>query len=227
MTKRQKKQAIGIVVMLLVLLAALLGLKLYNKNANENKAQEEEAAKIYVTSAEAGAITEFSWQQEGQTLTMTKDGDIWSCKEHPEYVIDADKVETLLENIAPLEAEQVVDDPEADEVYGFDVPANVISYTAGEDTITLTVGMENEITGGYYLKSSADGIVYLVDGSLVSAFNIDASELEKEEDGESSEASGASEISETSEASETAENSEISDASEVADTDTVSETDVE
>lgn len=197
MTKRQKKQAIGIVVMLLVLLAALLGLKLYNKNANENKAQEEEAAKIYVTSAEAGAITEFSWQQEGQTLTMTKDGDIWSCKEHPEYVIDADKVETLLENIAPLEAEQVVDDPEADEVYGFDVPANVISYTAGEDTITLTVGMENEITGGYYLKSSADGIVYLVDSSLVSAFNIDASELEKEEDSESSETSEASDVADT------------------------------
>lgn len=224
MTKGQKKQAIGIVVMLLVLVAALLGLKLYNKNANENKAQEEEAAKIYVTSAEAGAITEFSWQQEGQTLTMTKDGDTWSCKEHPEYVIDGDKVEILLENIAPLEAEQVVDDPEADEVYGFDIPANVISYTAGEEAITLTVGMENEITGGYYLKSSADGIVYLVDGSLVSAFNIDASELEMEEDSESSE---ASEISETSEASETSEISETSDASEVADTDAALGTDGE
>ena len=203
MTKGQKKQAIGIVVMLLVLVAALLALKLYNKNANENKAQEEEAAKIYVTSAEAGAITEFSWQQEGQTLTMTMDGDTWSCKEHPEYVIDADKVETLLDNIAPLEAQQMVDDPEGDDVYGFDLPANVISYTAGEETITLTVGMENEITGGYYLKSSADGIVYLVDSSLVSAFNIDASELEQEEASESS---------------------EISD---VADDDTSSETDVE
>ena len=197
MTKRQKKQAIGIVVMLLVLVAALLGLKLYNKNANENKAQEEEAAKIYVTSAEAGAITEFSWQQEGQTLTMTKDSDTWSCKEHPEYVIDADKVETLLDNIAPLEAEQVVDDPEADEVYGFDLPANVISYTVGEETITLTVGMENEITGGYYLKSSADGIVYLVDSSLVSAFNIDASELEKEESSEISDVADDDPSSET------------------------------
>lgn len=206
MTKRQKKQAIGIVVMLLVLVAALLGLKLYNKNANENKAQEEDAAKIYVTSAEAEAITAFSWQQEGQTLTMMKDGDTWSCKEHPEYVIDADKVETLLKNIAPLEAEQAVDDPEADEVYGFDLPANVISYTAGEETITLTVGMENEITGGYYLRSSADGMVYLVNSSLVSAFNIDASELEKEE---------------------ALESSETSETSDVADTDTSSETDVE
>lgn len=181
MTKSQKKQAVGITAILVLLVAALLGLKLYNKNANENKAQEEETARIYVTSAEAGAITEFSWQQEGQTLTMTKDGDTWSCKEHPEYVIDADKVETLLENIAPLEAEQVVEDPEADDVYGFDLPTNVITYTAGEETITLTVGMENEITGGCYLKSTADGMVYLVDSSLVSAFNIDASELEKEE----------------------------------------------
>lgn len=209
MTNAQKKQAIGILVTLLVLVAAFVGLKFYNKNANEKKQQEEENAKIYVTSAEVQEITSFSWLQEGQTLTMTKDGDAWSCKEHPEYVIDADKVETLLQNISPLEAQQIVEDPDTDEVYGFEPPTNVITYTAGDITITLTIGMENEITGGYYLKSSADEILYLVDSSLVSAFNIDASELEKEE---------------TSESSETSENSETAH---VADTDTVSETDVE
>ena len=209
MTNAQKKQAIGILVTLLVLVAAFVGLKFYNKNANEKTQQEEEDAKIYVTSAEVQEITSFSWLQEGQTLTMTKDGDAWSCKEHPEYVIDADKVETLLQNISPLEAQQIVEEPDTDEAYGFEPPTNVITYTAGDDTVTLTIGMENEITGGYYLKSSADEILYLVDSSLVSAFNIDASELEKEE---------------TSESSETSENSETAH---VADTDTVSETDVE
>ena len=209
MTNAQKKQAIGILVTLLVLVAAFVGLKFYNKNANEKKQQEEENAKIYVTSAEVQEITSFSWLQEGQTLTMTKDGDAWSCKEHPEYVIDADKVETLLQNISPLEAQQIVEDPDTDEAYGFEPPTNVITYTAGDDTVTLTIGMENEITGGYYLKSSADEILYLVDSSLVSAFNIDASELEKEE---------------TSESSETTENSESAD---VADTDAFSGTDVE
>ena len=209
MTNAQKKQAIGILVTLLVLVAAFVGLKFYNKNANEKTQQEEEDAKIYVTSAEVQEITSFSWLQEGQTLTMTKDGDAWSCKEHPEYVIDADKVETLLQNISPLEAQQIVEDPDTDEAYGFEPPTNVITYTAGDITITLTIGMENEITGGYYLKSSMDETLYLVDSSLVSAFNIDASELEKEE---------------TSESSETSENSETAH---VADTDTVSETDVE
>ena len=209
MTNAQKKQAIGILVTLLVLVAAFVGLKFYNKNANEKTQQEEEDAKIYVTSAEVQEITSFSWLQEGQTLTMTKDGDAWSCKEHPEYVIDADKVETLLQNISPLEAQQIVEDPDTDEAYGFEPPTNVITYTAGDDTVTLTIGMENEITGGYYLKSSMDETLYLVDSSLVSAFNIDASELEKEE---------------TSESSETSENSETAH---VADTDTVSETDVE
>ena len=90
MTNAQKKQAIGILVTLLVLVAAFVGLKFYNKNANEKTQQEEEDAKIYVTSAEVQEITSFSWLQEGQTLTLTKDGDAWSCKEHPEYVIDAD-----------------------------------------------------------------------------------------------------------------------------------------
>lgn len=209
MTNAQKKQAIGILVTLLVLVAAFVGLKFYNKNANEKTQQEEEDDKIYVTSAEVQEITSFSWLQEGQTQTLTKDGDAWSCKEHPEYVIDADKVETLLQNISPLEVQQIVEDPDTDEVYGFEPPTNVITYTAGDITITLTIGMENEITGGYYLKSSMDETLYLVDSSLVSAFNIDASELEKEE---------------TSESSETSENSETAH---VADTDTVSETDVE
>ena len=46
MTNAQKKQAIGILVTLLVLVAAFVGLKFYNKNANEKTQQEEEGAKI-------------------------------------------------------------------------------------------------------------------------------------------------------------------------------------
>lgn len=203
MTNAQKKQAIGILVTLIVLVAALFGLKYYNKYANEKKEQEEEAAKIYVTSAEVGDITAFSWQLEDETVTMVKEDDTWSCGEHPGYEIDTDKVEDLLENIAPLEAVQTVEDPEEDAAYGFDDPENVITYTAGGEEVTLIIGMENAITGGCYLKSSEDGTVYLIDSSLLNTFDCDASTLEKEE-GES-ETSEASDISELSQASETSE----------------------
>ena len=77
MTKGQKKQAIGIVVMLLVLVAALLALKLYNKNANENKAQEEEAAKIL---AEEEIVTKIDLHQ-GEAAAKA-----WGCDLTYDYV---------------------------------------------------------------------------------------------------------------------------------------------
>ena len=183
---------------LIVLVAALFGLKYYNKYANEKKKQEEENAKSYVTSAEVADITALSWQLDTETVSLVKTNDVWTCSEHPEYELDTEKVEDLLANIAPLEASQTVEHPEDDATYGFDVPENVITYTADGKELTLTIGMENAITGGNYLKFSADGKVYLIDSSLLSTFDCDASALEKEES-DVSEASADSDISELSE----------------------------
>lgn len=197
MTNAQKKQAIGILVTLIVLVAALFGLKYYNKYANEKKEREEENAKIYVTSAEVADITALSWQLDTETVSLVKTDDVWTCSEHPEYELDTEKVEDLLANIAPLEASQTVEHPEDDATYGFDAPENVITYTADGKELTLTIGMENAITGGNYLKFSADGKVYLIDSSLLSTFDCDASALEKEK--------VESEVSETSADSDTSE----------------------
>lgn len=200
MTNAQKKQAIGIAVTLIVLVAALFGLKYYCKYANEKKEQGEEDAKIYVTSAEVEDITAISWQQDEETISLVKQDGVWIWSEHPEYEFDTEKVEKLLENISPLEASQTVEKPEDDTTYGFDVPENVITYTADGKELILTIGMENAITGGNYLKCSADGKVYLIDSSLLSTFDCDASALEKEE--AESEVSDIAAESDTSELSE-------------------------
>lgn len=216
MTEAQKKQAVGVVVALLVLAAALLGLKYYNKSANEKAVQAEEEAKIHVVSAEAGDITAFSWKQEENTYTMVREGDAWTCKEYPEYELDGDKVNELLETLVSLEAAQKVEDPEEDASYGFDKPENVLTYSMDSGSVTLTIGMENAITGGNYLKSSGDGVVYLIDSSLLTTFDCDAAALEKEEEesvaSEVSDGSEISEVSEVSESSGTSQSSSVSEA---------------
>lgn len=181
MTNAQKKQAIGFAIALAILVAAFFGLRYYNRSSDEKQEQAEEAAKIYVVSADAENITTFSWRSDGETVTMVKEDGAWTCSEHPEYEIDADKVEALLEELTSLEASQIVEDPEDGAVYGFADPENVITYGDGEKEVTLTIGMENTITGGYYVKSSADDTVYLIDSSVLSTFDCDASTLEKEQ----------------------------------------------
>ena len=69
-----------------------------------------------------------------------------------------------------------------------------------DGTTTLTLGNENNITGGNYLKNSDNDNIYLVDTSLVTTFDCDVSTLEKTEESETSEtAETSSGVSETAE----------------------------
>lgn len=208
MTDKQKKQAIAIVIALVLLVAALFGLKFYNKKAEEKQTAADEAAKVYVTQTTSDAITALSWQYNGETVHLTKTDDTWTCAEQSDLTLDTNQVTTLLDAVASLEATQQVENPEDDATYGFDTPTNVITYTTTDGTTTLTLGNENDITGGNYIKTSENNNVYLVATTFVNTFDCDVSTLEETEESETSETSEAAETSSNvSEPSETAEGS--------------------
>ena len=207
MTVKQKKQAIAVVIALVLLVAALLGLKFYNKKTEEKQTAADEANKVYVNQIKSDDITAISWQYNGENIHLTKTDDTWTCTEQPALTLDTDQVTTLLNAIATLEATQQVENPEEDTTYGFDNPTNVITYTTTTGTTTLTLGNENNITGGNYLKTSDNDNVYLVDTTLVNTFDCDVSTLEKTEE------SATSETSESSESSEVTENSSVASES--------------
>lgn len=92
--------------------------------------------------------------------------------------LDQSAVESMVNEIASLEAEEVLDLPEDISKYGFDKPENVITYTTGKGTVTLTVGMENTITNQYYLIQNEADCLYMVNGSFPSAFQKTAGDLE-------------------------------------------------
>ena len=207
MTDKQKKQAIAIVVALVLLVAALFGLKFFNKKAEEKQSAADEAAKVYVNQTKSEDITALSWQNNGETIHLTKTDDTWTCTEQPDLALDTEQVTTLLDAVASLEATQQVENPEDDTTYGLDTPVNVITYTTADGTTTLTIGNENDITGGNYLKTSDNDNVYLVATTLVNTFDCDVSTLEKTEE------------SETSETSETAESSSASEVTDSTTTD--------
>ena len=198
MTDKQKKQAIAIVVALVLLVAALFGLKFYNKKNEEKQTAADEAARVYASQTTSDAITALSWEYNGETIHLTKTDDTWTCTEQPDRTLDTDQVTTLLDAVASLEATQQVENPEDDAIYGLDTPTNVITYTTSDGTTTLTLGNENNITGGNYLKNSDNDNIYLIDTSLVTTFDCDVSTLEKTEESKTSELSENSEVDENS-----------------------------
>ena len=198
MTDKQKKQAIAIAVALVLLVAALFGLKFYNKKTEEKQTAADEAARVYASQTTSDAITALSWEYNGETIHLTKTDDTWTCTEQPDRTLDTDQVTTLLDAVASLEATQQVENPEDDAIYGLDNPTNIITYMTSDGTTTLILGNENNITGGNYLKNSDNDNIYLVDTSLVTTFDCDVSTLEKTEESKTSELSENSEVDENS-----------------------------
>ncbi|MCR5272358.1 MAG: DUF4340 domain-containing protein [Lachnospiraceae bacterium] len=181
--KKQKKTFIVLVCVLVIALLGYVALIKYNESVAEKEAEEEEAAKIYVTEADASDIISFSYQVDGETLTFSLIDDSWICAEYPEYDLDEDKVSAIASDFDHMEATTVIDDYEDLSDYGFDSPTEIMTLTTSdENTVILTVGMKNDITGEYYMTSDADENLYLVDSTVATGFETSIDDLIAEEE---------------------------------------------
>lgn len=182
--KRQKKQFLLLVIVLLLLLLAYIGIRFYNQKQEENDAKEKETETVQVTEIDASEITHFSYQRDGNTLSFTKEGEDWIFDEDSSVSLDISAIESMLSVAGSLNATEEITEYEDEAAYGLDAPANTITLTLADEkgTITLYLGNENAISGGYYLKTSNSGAIYLVGDEIVSAFSKSVGELTAEAD---------------------------------------------
>ena len=183
---KQTKQMIVIVVLLIVFGAAYGGMRVYNQKQEEKESEQEEQAKIYIVGINQEDITAFSYQNAEDTLEFVKNEDTWISKNDEEMELDQSAVESMLSEIASLTAEEVVEGADDPAEYGLDTPENVITVTSEDGTVTLNIGMENAITGQYYLQKNSDEVLYLVSSGFPYAFgkslaDLEAAALETEE----------------------------------------------
>lgn len=180
--KRQKKQFLLLVIVLLLLLLAYIGIRFYNQKQEENDAKEKETETVQVTEIDTSEITHFSYQQDGNTLSFTKEGEDWIFDEDSSVSLDVSAIESMLSVAGSLNATEEITEYENEAAYGLDAPANTITLTDEKGTITLYLGNGNAISGGYYLKTSNSGAIYLVGDEIVSAFSKSVGELTAEAD---------------------------------------------
>ena len=154
--KKQRKQFLFITIVLVFLIAATAGMKLYNKNAETAKEKEAAADTIYITQTAAEDITAFSYELNGETLSFTKQDGTWSYDQDPSVNLDQDAVESLLSVFSYENLSE----------YALDTPADTVTFTTDAGTVTLYEGMENAMLNEYYVKNADSDVVYLTATSL-------------------------------------------------------------
>ena len=150
----------GVVVVLALLLALL---SIFGSDAEEDTG-------IPLFSVSSDSLTTIAYQDGDNDVALTKSDDgVWTLDSDTLLPIDQDVVSELADNITGMTALRELSEDADVGSMGFATPEMSISFTAGEDSYTLTVGDQNSMTDSYYARLSEDGPVYTISTSNLSS----------------------------------------------------------
>ncbi|MCR5089229.1 MAG: DUF4340 domain-containing protein [Oscillospiraceae bacterium] len=171
---RGKKLGLLLMILLLLTVGTLLT---ENRTAEVTEAETEEDTVLFDAAAET--LSSLSWTWEGETITLLKDGENWSCGADPDFPLSSAKTEALVKALYGLRAEKTIDKPGNLSEYGLDAPVMSITVSADTET-TFEIGSGSSLDGYLYV-SKGDGRVCLVDESLKESFSCGLYDLVRKE----------------------------------------------
>ena len=193
--KKQKKQLILMVVILVLLVGGYFGLIKYNEWSEQKELEKAEGDIIAVTELDAESITAISYEYEGETISLVKDGESWVYEGDTSLAIEQSTVETMAKRMAAIEAEQAIEGVTDMEQYGLGDGARKVIVTTVDTSYHFLIGDYNSAATVYYWGVEGESTVYVVGGVNVTCFNHGLEDLieEVEEEEENTEESTAAE----------------------------------
>lgn len=179
---------IGMLLALVVLAAAFLGIRQYNKNASSATSITEDTQET-VLDVNSDDITSFRYVYEGETYAFEKEDDTWYYTDDHSLNLNQDRIKAMILKVAPLKADQVIGNVTDMSQYGLADPDRTIQYETADRSVIINVGNLNSMTSQYYIAFPSEMKVYVVATNVVTGFNYTLEDL----------------VEETTEATETAE----------------------
>ena len=177
--KKKQKQMIGMLVALIVLAAAFLGLRQYNKNEAEDTSVMEDTDET-VLDVNYDDLTSFSYVYEGETYSFEKEDDTWYYTDDHSLNLNQNKLKAMLLKVAPLKVNQVIENVTDMSQYGLANPERTISYETADRSVIINVGDLNSMTSQYYIAFPSEMTVYAVTTNVVTGFNYALDDLVEE-----------------------------------------------
>lgn len=198
---------IGMLLALVVLAAAFLGIRQYNKNAS-SAASTTEGTQETVLDVNSDDITSFRYVYEGEIYAFEKEDETWYYTDDHSLNLNQDRIKAMILKVAPLKADQVIENVTDMSQYGLADPERTIQYETADRSVIINVGNLNSMTSQYYIAFPSEMKVYVVATNVVTGFNYTLDDL----------------VEETTEATETAETetaeTETTEAVETVETET-------
>ena len=173
---------------LVVLAAAFLGIRQYNKNASSATSITEDTQET-VLDVNSDDITSFRYVYEGETYAFEKEDETWYYADDHSLNLNQDRIKAMILKVAPLKADQVIENVTDMSQYGLADPERTIQYETADRSVIINVGNLNSMTSQYYIAFPSEMKVYVVATNVVTGFNYTLEDL----------------VEETTEATETAE----------------------
>ena len=186
--KKKQRQMIGMLLALVVLAAVFLGIRQYNKNASSATSITEDTQET-VLDVNSDDITSFRYVYEGETYAFEKEDDTWYYADDHSLNLNQDRIKAMILKVAPLKADQVIENVTDMSQYGLADPERTIQYETADRSVIINVGNLNSMTSQYYIAFPSEMTVYAVTTNVVTGFNYTLDDL----------------VEETTEATETAE----------------------
>lgn len=174
--KKKQKQMIGMLVTLIVLAAAFLGLRQYNKSEAEDTSVTEDTDET-VLDVNYDDLTSFSYVYEGETYSFEKEDDTWYYTDDHSLNLNQNKLKAMLLKVAPLKVNQVIKNVTDMSQYGLANPERTISYETADRSVIINVGDLNSMTSQYYIAFPSEMTVYAVTTNVVTGFNYTLDDL--------------------------------------------------
>lgn len=175
--KKKQRQMIGMLLALVVLAAAFLGIRQYNKNASSATSITEDTQET-VLDVNSDDITSFRYVYEGETYAFEKEDETWYYADDHSLNLNQDRIKAMILKVAPLKADQVIENV-----------TDMSQYETADRSVIINVGNLNSMTSQYYIAFPSEMKVYVVATNVVTGFNYTLEDL----------------LEETTEATETAE----------------------
>lgn len=154
---------IGMLLALVVLAAAFLGIRQYNKNASSAASTTEDTQET-VLDVNSDDITSFRYVYEGETYAFEKDNETWYYADDHSLNLNQDRIKAMILKVAPLKAD----------------PERTIQYETADRSVIINVGNLNSMTSQYYIAFPSEMKVYAVTTNVVTGFNYTLDDLVEE-----------------------------------------------
>ena len=177
--KKQQKQMIGMLLALVVLAAAFLGIRQYNKNASSDTSVTESTDET-VLDVNSDDIVSFSYVYDGETYSFEKEDDTWYYAEDHSLNLNQNRIKAMILKVAPLKVNQTITDVTDMSQYGLADPERTIQYETADRSVIINVGSLNSMTSQYYIAFPSETTVYAVTPNVVTGFNYTLDDLIEE-----------------------------------------------